>query len=311
MNATKKIDVVYVLGSGSTWHNNEIRFSLRSLQINLRNFGKIWIIGQKPDFIKGVNHIPFPDELVNNADGNIIRKVLRVCKEDSLTDDFLFINDDHLVIKPISAINIPPYHKGDLTKNGSAYYEVNFWRGRLYRTKNILIKKGFPALHFDCHTPIVINKYRFPEVISLFDYEKHIGYTMKSLYGNVVYGTDAPELSGQKVTIFRPMITSDLNEYIKNRQFVAFNDNGLTKYLKQWLIENFPNQSKYEKTGSEDPFIEVLTWLNSNERDYAKGMKLYDLYGRSKKVKKYLSKKESTARYFKLEHKLKELLNYL
>jgi hypothetical protein len=70
------IDVVYILGTGSYWRNNEIRFSLRALERNLRGIRKIWIVGDYPDFIKNINHIPFKDELLNNADGNIIRKVL-------------------------------------------------------------------------------------------------------------------------------------------------------------------------------------------------------------------------------------------
>jgi hypothetical protein len=307
----KQIDVVYVLGKGSIWHNNELRFSLRSLDKNLKGFRKIFVVGEKPGWMKNVIHIDYPDELVNNADGNIIRKILRVCQEKTLSENFLFINDDHLVIKPVEAAEIPPYHKGDMTTFPPAHFTVNFWRGRLYRTKNILLERGYKALHFDCHCPIVINKKKFPEVMGMFNYEKNIGYTMKSLYGNVVH-PDAPEMKGEKVVIFRPYILKDIEDRVKDAVFVAFNDDGLKASLKNWLYMNFGEASKYEKTGiAIEPFFEIMEWLDSAEKDFEKGCELYDKYGKAKKAKKYFSKGESIARYQKLEHKIRELLNYV
>lgn len=306
----KSIDVVYVLGKGSKWRNNEIRFSLRALEKNLKGIRKVWIVGEKPEFVKNIIHIPHPDELgINNADGNIIRKVLRVCQEESLSENFLFINDDHLIMKPVVASEIPPYRKMDMALLKDEYFQDNSWRGRLWRTKNILLKKGFTAFHFDCHVPIVFNKKLFPEVISRFDYEKDTGYTIKSLYGNVIH-PDGPELKGQKVIVFRPYVLQDIKDRVRNRTFIAFNDAGLKVALKQWLYGQFPKPSKYEKQGEEDPFFDIVRWVTSTEKDFTTGCVLFDKYGKSKKTKKYLSKGESAVRYMKLEHKLKELLNY-
>lgn len=306
----KSIDVVYVLGKGSDWRNNELRFSLRSVDKNLRGIRKVWIVGEKPEFVKNVTHIPYPDELVNNADGNIIRKILRVCQENTLTENFLFINDDHLIFAPVAAAEIPPYHKGNMETFKKEYFEANFWRGRLWRTKNILKQKGYPTLHFDCHMPIVFNKHRFPDVVRRFNFEANIGFTMKSLYGNVVH-PDAPELNGQKVVIFKPYIFSDIVEKVRKRTFIAFNDDGLRPAFKTWLFRTFPEESKYEKiVEARDPFFDLVEWVSSEEKNFTTGCALFDKYGKAKKVKKYFSKGESRARYTKLEHKLTELINY-
>lgn len=306
----KSIDVVYVLGTGSNWRNNEIRFSLRALERNLKGIRKVWIVGENPGFLKNVTFISHPDELgINNADGNIIRKVLRACQDPGLSENFLFVNDDHLIMKPVTASGIPPYQKLDLAACKDEYFQDNSWRGRLYRTRNILKKKGYPTLHFDCHVPIVINKKLFPEVMSKFDYEKDTGYTMKSLYGNVIH-PDAPRLNGQKVVIFRPYILQDIRIKVKNRSFVAFNDDGLKPAFKTWLYINFPKPSKYEKTGTQDPFFDIIEWVSSDQRDFAAGCRIFDKHGKSKRTKKFLSKGESIVRYQKLEHKLRELLNY-
>lgn len=305
------IDVVYVLGKGSIWDNNEIRFSLRAIEKNLQEYRNIWIVGERPDWLRNINHIPYPDELINNADGNIARKVLRVCQEEELTDDFLFINDDHFIIKPTIASEIPPYHKGDLAKLPEEYFQQAFWRGRLFRTKNVLLSKNLTALHFDCHAPIVMNKRRFPEVMSQFDFEKGMGYTMKSLYGNVVYGNSAPRLRGEKVTLFKNYTYEKVKKITVRAQFVAVNNAGLKAGFKQWLHEEFPDQSRYETKESDmGAFTKVVEWLNG-DRDYVKGSQLYEKYGRSRKIKKFLTKSATTGRRMKLEHQMRELLNYL
>jgi hypothetical protein len=305
----KNIDVVYVLGKGSNWRNNEIRFSLRAIEKNLKGVRKIWIIGEDPGFLKGVNHISHPDEFTNNADGNIIRKVLRACQEEDLTENFLFINDDHLVMKPVRAENIPAFHKGDMTTFDKAFFEVNFWRGRLFRTKNILVQKGYTAYNFDCHVPIIFNKKIFPEVISQFDYEKNIGYTMKSLYGNVVC-KDARRLDGEKVVLFRPYTVSDIMAKVAGAGFVSFNDDGLRVQLKEWLYNTFNEVSRFEADGGADPFFRIMAWLLSADKDYDAGCEIYEEYGKAKKAKKYFGKGETKARDMKLEHKIRELLNY-
>ena len=303
----KNIDVVYVLGSGSYWRNNEIRFSLRALDKNLRGIRKIWIVGEYPDFVKGINHIPFKDELLNNADGNIIRKVLRICQESEVSSNFLFMNDDHLIMKEVHAGAIPPYHKGDLSTLSKEYFGESPWRGHLFNSRNVLTKLGYKALHFDCHVPMIISKEKFPQVMSKFDFEK-TPYTMKSLYGNIVH-PEAPKMKGEKVTLFRPYSQEDIRKKTHGRSFVAYNDDGLKIALKIWLYQHFPEKSKYEKS-ADDPYFDLVKWVLSPDKDFKSGCELYDKYGLSKRTRKYMSRGESKVRYLKLEHKLKELLNY-
>ena len=119
-------DVIYVLGTGSRWHNNEIRFSLRSLEKNLMGFRRVFVVGECPGFLQNVIHIPATD-IFNpqvNADGNIINKVLTACADERISDDFLFINDDHLVLKPIAVSEVPPLHKGDMTTFNPEYWKL-------------------------------------------------------------------------------------------------------------------------------------------------------------------------------------------
>ena len=48
-----RTDVVYPIGQGSSWKNNELRFSLRSIEKYGINVGKLFIVGELPDFLLG------------------------------------------------------------------------------------------------------------------------------------------------------------------------------------------------------------------------------------------------------------------
>jgi hypothetical protein len=58
---TVPIDVVYPLGTGSVWQDNELRYSLRSLEKNFPDLGRVYVVGHKPDWLGNVEHIPFGD----------------------------------------------------------------------------------------------------------------------------------------------------------------------------------------------------------------------------------------------------------
>jgi len=70
------IDVVYPLGSGSAWDNNELRYSLRSLENNLLDLGRVFVVGQRPPWLVEAVHIPMEDTHRHNKDANLIDKVL-------------------------------------------------------------------------------------------------------------------------------------------------------------------------------------------------------------------------------------------
>lgn len=282
----EKIDLVYVLGSGSNWQNNEIRFSLRSVAENLKGIGNIYVIGEKPDWMQNVIHIMWPDEFgPGNADGNIIRKVLRACKEEGLSEQFLFINDDHLVLKPIEASDVPYIHKGDMNTFPENYFKRDYWRTRLMRTRDVLNFKELPCLHYDCHVPILFNKTIFPEVMAQFDYGIKPGYTMKSLYANSISEDIEPVLlDGQKKTVFRHFTKEELNERLADCTFMSFNDSGLNVNLKLWLAERFETQSAFEKDDYSDIYCDVSKALKTPD-DMELIKQTFLKHGREKNLK--------------------------
>jgi hypothetical protein len=301
----KPIDVVYVIGNGSRWKDNELRFSLRSITKNLSNIGKIFIVGECPDYLKNIIHIPAGDifDPAINADGNIITKVLAACEDKRLSETFLFINDDHLVIKPVNIAGVPPFHKGSMETFPDEYWNLNYWRKRLQMTKDVLLTKQLPCFHFDCHTPILMNKEKFKTIVAGFDYKTGTGLTMKSIYGNSVYGTDGILLTDQKKTIFKYYKLQDVKERILPAQFLSFNDQGLNDSLKWWLIEQFPNKCKYESSDPQDRIFDIFFWMKKGN-PYQEGVTIFKKYFKHKNLIEMFENRETESLKTKLKYKI-------
>lgn len=304
------IDLVYVLGTGSGWDNNELRFSLRSVEKNLQGVGKIYVVGEKPSFLSDqVIHIPFPDQLGrSNADGNMALKILRACQEPSLSDNFLFMNDDFIISQPIVASQIPWMHKGDMVNHTEGFWKSEAYRKRLYRTFRILQERGLPTLQYDYHAPMLMNKRLFPECMEQFNFQEDIGYTFRSLYGNF-YKLPSEVLSSQKKTVYRYFTLDQLRLLLSRCPFVGYNDNGLNESFHLWMYEKFPEMSRYETSDCNDLVIEITQWLNSG-MEYNTGLQLIKRYMKNRNLIFLLDGPYSTLLHEKLIFKLKmRLLN--
>lgn len=299
--------MVYVIGKGSNWRDNELRFSLRSISKNGSGIRNIFIVGECPEYLKNIIHIPASDifDPAVNADGNIITKVLAACGDKRLSENFLFINDDHLVLKPVNIADVPAFHKGSMDTFTDDYWNLNYWRKRLRLTKDVLLANHLPCFHFDCHTPMVMNKEKFKTVIAGFDYKNGIGLTMKSLYGNVVYGINGTILNGQKKTIFKHYKLQEIDKRILGAQFISFNDHGLNDSLKWWLIDQFPNQCKYESSEPQDRIFDIYKWMK-NGMHYQEGVAIFRKYFRHKNIGEMFENRETESLKTKLTYKLKQ-----
>jgi hypothetical protein len=179
----------------------------------------------------------------------------------------------------------------------------------LRRTFDALLLSKLRTLHFDCHTPILFNKLKFPEIISAFNYQDDIGYTMKSLYGNRMY-PDAPLLTNQKRTVFRPFTRAELSERFRGVQFLSFNDQGLNASLKWWLIEKFPAKSGFEKDIPSDRIFELFDWFKTG-KDYQKGVAIFQRYYKGVNIIRMFKMGETPVLRKKLEFKILQTINRL
>lgn len=243
-------DLVYVVGTGSKWADNELRFSLRSVAKNLTGYGKVWIIGECPCFVQGVEHRYYPDNDLsgNNNDANMIDKILFACQQE-ISEEFIFMNDDFFILKPMHVEDIPVMHKGDMTEKPQQFWRITgIWQQRLLNTFNSLKARGMTTMLYDMHCPMPMNKKLFPEVIKDWDYRPEPGLNFRSIYGNTVHKGKGVRNNTEKFTVFKKKPWPVIAKQVEAGLFMAVNDSGLNIVTKAFLRSEFTEQSIYEKS---------------------------------------------------------------
>lgn len=244
------MDVCYLLGNGSTWFNLEIKYSIRSLLKHGANIDNIYIIGEKPDFLKyndGIYHIPF--EELSHAQSNMWNKTLALCRDERISDEFLWMNDDHFFLTDFDCNEYPYYHMGQIrqkkyleSENGNPYFKI------VHRSVTTYEKNSLPGLHFDVHTPMIINKNKFIDVYEFFkDYIEPIrGIILKSSYCNY-YGIEGEEIDDLKIKARYDLGT--LDRLTRNRHIFSTGLRAGNMALLEFMEAKYPLEfSTFEKT---------------------------------------------------------------
>ncbi len=230
------MDLLYILGKGSKWEDNELRFSLRSVEKHLKGYGSIYLIGEKPEWIKNVHHIPFKDR-VGCKQANIMRKIYEGTKQPGLSSDFIFMNDDHFLLQ-------------DLHVNDIAFWYDGLLLDKFKRAANVpyancihhVIDELGDGKYFDIHTPIKYNRTLFRDVMDRFDWDNGSTFIIKSLYCNWL-GIEGVQLDDNK---------RDFHEW----RFAVKQNEGKLWYstpdhvgsgVRNYLNHLFPEKSGFEK----------------------------------------------------------------
>jgi len=89
--------------------NKEIHYSIECLK-KFTTIGDIFTIGAAHE---GAIHIPHTDNQSKIV--NLWQKCYAACIDERISDPFLFINDDHFIIKPVDIENYPNYYSYNIT----------------------------------------------------------------------------------------------------------------------------------------------------------------------------------------------------
>jgi len=170
------MDIVYPIGTGSLCKNQELKYSLRSLQFI--GHGKIFIIGNRPGFLDKIIHIHY-HENTHKKQLNVINKILLACKLDNLSDDFLLMNDDFFFLKETE---IQKYLYDCSIKSLQNKTPKTQYGKSLAATIDYLNNNHLPFNNFEIHYPMVFNKHKFLSLFGTFDLNQQVNY--RSVYGN-------------------------------------------------------------------------------------------------------------------------------
>lgn len=228
------MDYVYICRKGE---NEELRYSIRSV---VKNFpeGNIWVVGNKPNWYKG-NFIPVDD--IGGKFTNITNATKAIANSPDISEDFVLMNDDFFVIKPVS--NIPILYSGTLSDKIKAYGELDpgsRYLDILIKTYKYLRRKGIrEPMDYDIHVPMIMNKNKLKTIVSKTD-------APRSVYGNL-FGIGGEKSTDVKVyTKFNRLYDRSYDMSEIESPFISCEDKSFPMVYRKILIWQFSDKTVYE-----------------------------------------------------------------
>jgi hypothetical protein len=242
------IDVVYILGPGSKWNDNELKYSVRSVLKHLKNYGRIWIVGNKPKckLDAPAIFIPIDPNPRKHKNANIRDALREIAKTGECSDWFIYMNDDFFFTKDVEASKIPNYFCGTLGARSSGYSDksAGYWRTIVY-TYGVLAALGYSTRDYEVHGPILMKKSLLLEALDLKGTEPLL--QIRSIYANAFPGKNEVIRDCKFGTYPDPKLTKEkMYETIAERPFFSIGDE-LTDEQKAIFEELYPcNSATYD-----------------------------------------------------------------
>ena len=177
------IDIIIALANNRITNYYDLRMALRSIDKHLTGHGNIYLIGDKPGWVKNVIHIPKTD--TTRKQYSIYNKFLTAANNESVSDNFIRWDDDVYLLELLDVSGIKDWYEGTLKE--WSIKNIN----TLYRNVVKNTMKLFPdGLYYDVHAPRIFNKEKYREM-SKYDWARN-EYLTKSTYFNMVQADPVP-----------------------------------------------------------------------------------------------------------------------
>lgn len=215
--------------------DEELRYALRSID-KYYEHDRIFIVGQKPKWLKNVEFIPCED--FPQRESSIVNKILLAC-ENGVSEKFVRWDDDHFALQPIEEIKY--WYKNNL-KEWSEYKTVRgFYKDTVLNT----ISKFGEGNYFDIHVPIVFEREKFKETMSFIRTERpEILCKTSYCYLNKIEGE---EFAWKDLVIMsRDWVRWVIKRHIEGRMFFSVGKDGMSVDMHTVLNSLYPKKSKYE-----------------------------------------------------------------
>lgn len=238
------IDIVYILGNGSKWNDNELKYSVRSVLKYAKNFGNIWIVGEKPrcDLDAPTRFVPLTPK-ANHKTTNIRHALKEVAEIKDCTEKFIYMNDDFFFTQEVDVETLPNYYCGTLGCRAAHYLKdsPSYWRTLCY-TWAVLSALGYPTRDYEVHGPILMEKAKLLSALSLVgtDAQSQIRSIYANLHGGAVKFLNDSKLCMRKDVDFT---VEKFNKSIENRPFFSIGDE-----LSEEIKANFEKLYPYNGT---------------------------------------------------------------
>ena len=236
-----EIDVLYIIGNGSLYGNEELRYSLRSLDKFGRNVGRVFITGECPAFVDQTKITFLPELDIGCPAVNHWWKVQQTFSKTDIGERALLMYDDIFFCKPTDCAKYPWRCRGELpTLRPDGEY-----RRSLYNAACWLKKRYMPILNYTLHQPCIYEKAKFMSMEKDFEELKlsDVGMSPRSVYANRFVSGKTEFMEDLKIR----SNVDNLQELIKGRDCFSIADDCLDGPVQLWLDENLSERSKWEK----------------------------------------------------------------
>lgn len=238
------MDILYILGTGSNWNNNELKFSLRSIEKYAKGYNRIFLSGDvKPDFLNDKIIYNKVCDFSHHPAMNSLQKVLWTVENTDISENFVLNYDDNFLIKDVDISQYPYYCKGQLRyiNNTGAKY-----RQSEVDTYNYLVKKELKTYNYGVHCPIIFNKKEFLFLKDIWQdcFKSDFGMLYRTIYCNF-FNKKRVERPDSK--IYSSKKETDIIRQIQEFDCFSICDKVINNGVSEFLNHNFINKSQWEK----------------------------------------------------------------
>lgn len=256
MREGKTVDILYVIGLGSTVQNAEIRFSLRTVDRHCKNVGRVIISGDVPEFINNAAvKVPCHDQSVCGKHWNMLYKIEQGIRKSNLTEPFLISCDDHFFTKDVDLTGWPQRLRSIQIYTESEWKAQNpdkrcgKYQRAIAATGELLRANNLPAVNTVWHGDMWIDPKYLDDVLDL----------ARRNYSKSVYGFEPMMLFEAFRRKDNPYKLEALKEDVKasspekamhfSKEYGVFSTSDAAwrdGRLKKWFECNYPNKSRWE-----------------------------------------------------------------
>ena len=242
------MDILYVVGQGSEWNNNELRYSLRSIAKNGKNIGRVFLVGYKPDFVSDeVIFIPC-DDPYGQPHKNILHKVVFAMEHSDIDRHFLISSDDHYYVKPTDFNKLPIYYReSEIPEKVQERWSIYF--NSLHDTRGILLEKGLTIYQTNPHCNTHFDSRVYYANKSIFDLCMWLpnGGELNCIMGNLLIkeGWKAAHFNDAKLK--SRLTLAEIEKCAKKTNCLSSVPGIEHSALAEYLEKKFNKKCKYEK----------------------------------------------------------------
>ena len=233
----ESMDVVYLVKECPVCE--ELTYSLRSLEKNLHH-DRVFIVGGCPQNIYKGNVEYYPIRQGHNKYKNTTNNLKIICKEEKLSEDFILMNDDFFILKPITEkdLNLCRGPVEDVLKDYKRRFGMNEYIRGMEQTEIYLKDLGVEKpISYELHIPLVMNKKNVLKMFELPYIDSLSVIHKRTIYGNL-FCKDSEVVEDVKVI-------KDRFCPINSDKFLSCDDASWPR-VREYVGPLFPNKSKYE-----------------------------------------------------------------